>query len=861
MATSPKDRPQPKPRPRVSQPAARRSPHTKARPAEARRPLTAGGTARKASSRTRKPRIWLRVVGLVAAFLLVAAGVAGFVVYNDLMAHLPDPTKPLHGTDLSTQILDRDGKLITTLFAEQNRQYVTLADIPRPLQEAVIATEDQRFYEHPGVDLWGIARALWTDLRAGARVQGGSTITQQYAKQAFVGDETSLRRKLSEALLAYKIEEQYSKDKILEMYLNAIYFGHGSYGVQTAAQNYFGKPVQDLTVAECAMLAGVIKSPARYSPYLDDAAAKERRDTVLAQMRDQGYLDEAAYAAAVATPVKTTGLKHGSAVAPYFVEYLKQELVNEYGEEAVYRGGLTVTTTLDLTMQKAAERAVARNLDRKTDPSAALVAIDPATGEIRAMVGGRDFSKQQYNVAVQGHRQSGSAFKPFVLVAALQDGVSPEATFTAQSGRFAIPGGQTWSVAGESGYRGPTRLRVAMVHSLNPVFAQLILKIGPDRVVRAASEMGITTKITPVPAVALGGMAEGVSPLEMASAYGTLATGGMHADPIGVLKVADKDGKVLFTAQPDPKRVLDPAVAYLATDILKGVITGGTGRAAALGRPAAGKTGTTQGNVDAWFVGYTPDLVASVWVGYPESSKHSMNSVHGIRVTGGTFPARIWAAFMKAALKDTPSTQFKRPSGLSSVRICLASGQKATTLCPKAGTALFLTGSEPGLCTQHKTSIGLVVPKLIGLAKADAFAALDAISLRYTVTEIDVSGVAAGIVSDQTPDPGSKITSTTVVALTVSTGGEGAVRPPTAAFSWTPASPGAGAAVRFDASASSADGSITKWVWEFGDGARDTSSGKIASHTYPTAGSYDAMLWVTDDSGTTVSITKRVTVH
>ena len=803
----------------------------------------------------------LRIVGIVTAFLLVAAAVAGVIVYNDLVANLPDPTKPLKGTDLSTRILDRNGKPITTLFADQNRTYVTLADIPKALQDAVISTEDQRFYEHPGVDLLGIARALWTDVKAGAQVQGGSTITQQYAKQAFVGDQSTLKRKLQEALLAYKIEGQYSKDKILEMYLNAIYFGHGSYGVQTAAQTYFGKPVKDLTVAEAAMIAGVIKSPARYSPYLDPVAAKERRDTVLGQMRDQGYIDAATHDAAVATPIKTTGLKQGSVIAPYFVEYLKTLLVDQYGEDAVYRGGLTVTTTLDLGMQTAAEKAVAKNLDRKTDPSAAVVAIDPATGEIRAMVGGRDFSKLQYNVAVQGHRQSGSSFKPFALVAALQDGVSPEAIFTAQSGKFTIPGGQTWSVAGEPGFKGPTRLRVATVHSLNPVFAQLALKIGADRIVQAATDMGITTKITPVPAVALGGMAEGVTPLEMASAYGTLATNGMHADPIAIMQVTDKDGTVLFTADPKPKRVIDAAIAYLTTDILKGVITGGTGTAAAIGRPAAGKTGTTQRNIDAWFVGYTPDLVASVWVGYAESSSRPMNSVHGIRVTGGSFPARIWAAFMKAALKSTPSSQFKRPSGLVSAKICLASGQRATALCPKTGTALFLAGEEPGLCTLHRTTVGLVVPDLVGLSKAEAFAALDAIALHYTVTESDVSGVGAGIVAAQTPSSGSVITSATVIALTVSTGGAGSGHPPTAAFTWTPATPATGAAVKFDASASTADGSITKWLWEFGDGASDSSSGAVANHTYATAKTYDVVLWVTDHAGTTVSITKQVVVH
>jgi len=802
----------------------------------------------------------LRISLLILAVLLLGIGVTGCAVISDISRNLPDPTKPLKGTDLTTRIVDRNGATITDLFADQNRQLVALADIPTTLREAVISTEDQRYYEHPGVDLLGLARAVVVDIRAGAQVQGGSTITQQYVKQAFVGDQMTLKRKISEALLAYKVEQQYSKDEILAMYLNTIYFGHGSYGIQTAAQTYFGKSVQQLTLPEAAMLAGVIKSPARYSPYLDPAAAKLRRDTVLGQMRDQGYIDPTAYAAAVATPIKTTGLKRASAKAPYFVEYLKDQLVKLYGEDAVYRGGLTVTTTLDLKMQSAAESAVAKSLTKKSDPSAALVAIDPKTGQILAMVGGRDFATQQYNVAVQGHRQSGSSFKPFVLATALAAGVSPEQTFRANSTRLKIPGGQTWGVAGESGYGGMQRLRVATWHSLNPVFAQLVLKVGADAVVNTAHDMGILTKITPVPAVALGGMAEGVTPLEMTSAYATLADGGTHVEPIGILKVTDRDGKVLFTAPaPKGKRALDAAVAYLTTDILKGVIQHGTGTAAAIGRPAAGKTGTTQFNADAWFCGYTPDLAATVWVGYPESQK-PMNSVHGIKVTGGSFPARIWAAFMKSALAGKPATQFKRPSGLVDARICLESGGAATPLCPKTGPAIFLAGHVPGPCTIHTTAIGLKMPNLVGLTKLAALAALDKMALHYSVVDKDVAGIAAGIVAAQDPLSGSTITSVTVVTLTVSTGGGGANRPPTAKFDWAPTKPSVNQSIKFDASGSAdPDGTIVKWVWEFGDGS--SASGKTASHAFSAPNDYNVTLWITDSGGTTVSITKRITVQ
>jgi len=372
--------------------------------------------------------------------------------------------------------------------------------------------------------------------------------------------------------------------------------------------------------------------------------------------------------------------------------------------------------------------------------------------------------------------------------------------------------------------------------------------------------MGVSTKITPVPAVALGGMAEGVTPLEMASAYGTLADGGNHAKPAAILKVVDKDGEVLFTAKTASKRVIDPAVAYLTTDILKGVITSGTGTAAGIGRPAAGKTGTTQEYRDAWFCGYTPDLVASVWVGYAESQRE-MTDVHGIRVTGGSFPARIWSAFMRSAPKATPRTQFKKPRGLTQKKICLDSGAAATSLCPHTGTGLFLSGKVPDACTLHTTAAGLKMPKLVGLQKVDALTKLEKLSLKYSVVEAEAPGVEAGTVIAQTPAAGSKITSATVVTLTVAAGGTSAGHPPTAAFTWTPTSPQSGVNVRFDAGASTDDGSIVKWVWEFGDGAKDAGSGKVTTHKYAAPGDYDVTLWVTDDSGTTVSVTKKITIR
>jgi 1A family penicillin-binding protein len=822
------------------------------------RPAPRGGRPGPGKKRSRWVAV-LRIGLLVFTLLLVAAGITGCVVYNSVADTLPDPTKPLKGIDQTTKVMDRNGVLIADLFAEQNRSNVALKDIPPVVRQAVIATEDERFYQHAGLDFIGMLRALVTDIRAGDTVAGGSTITQQYIKQSILTSERSIKRKVSEAILAYRIEREYSKDQILEMYLNTIYFGHGAYGIQTASKVYFGKDVGALTTPEAAMLAGVIKSPKRYSPYYDMEAAKKRRDTVLSQLENQGYIDEAARSAAAAEAIKTVGLKHGSKVAPYFVEYLKEQLVETYGEAAVYRSGLQVKTTLDLRMQAAAESAVTKALNKPTDPSAALVSLDPKTGQILAMVGGRDFATQQFNVAVQGHRQSGSAFKPFVLVAAFQEGVSPEQTFESGPAKLALPNGQTWSVTGAGGGgKGPMRLRPATAASVNSVFAQLIMQVGAEKVVKTASTMGIETKITPVPAVALGGMREGVTPLEMAAAYGTLANGGTRMKPYAILEVKSASGELLFSGAPVGVKAIDPAIAYLTTDLLKGVITGGTGKKAAIGRPAAGKTGTTQDNSDAWFAGYTPNLVAVVWMGYPEEMK-PMNNVHGIKVTGGTFPAQIWAAFMKTAVSPLPKADFKKPAGLATAQICLETGMLATPYCPKKGSGLFLASVPPLQCTKHALPVTIAIPNVIGMLKQDAIAALEKLLLKYAIQEKEIPGVQPGVVADQDPKAGSQGTTSTVVTLVVSSG-NAADKPPVAVFDYLPKPAAMAAPVKFDASGSTDDGTIVKYVWEFGDGGKDSTSGKIASHKYATAKDYDVTLWITDDAGHTVSITKKVPV-
>lgn len=814
------------------------------------------GGVRKPVSKGR--RIWRRVwrTSLVVILLvMIAAAVAGCIAYDRITEDLPDLSQGAAPLAETSVMYDRNGTVLVELHAEQNRTYLPLASIPLQLRQAVIATEDQNFYEHKGVDPFGIARALWVNITQGKH-HGGSTITQQYVVNTFIEREDSVTRKVKEAILAYQLESQFTKDEILEKYLNTIYYGHGAYGVQAAATTYFGKDAGELTTAECAMIAGVIKSPGTYSPRNDPEAAKNRRDTVLGQMLSLGFIDQAVHDAAVAEAFTLAAPSTEATVAPYFVEWVKQTLIDQFGPDAVYKGGLQIHTTIDPVAQAAAESAITSILDRPDDPSAAIVSLDPRTGEVRALVGGKDFETQQFNVAVQGPRQPGSSFKPFVLVAALEKGISPEQTYESAAGSFAIPGGQTWKVTGSSG-GGPMRLRVATTKSINSVYAQLILAVGADTVAETAKKMGIETPIKAVPAIALG--SQEVTPLEMASAYGTLANAGVHVPAHGISKVVSADGETLFQAQVTGTEAISPAVAYLTTDILKGVITGGTGTAAKIGRPAAGKTGTTQEYRDAWFVGYTPELATAVWMGHVEG-QIEMTNVHGKKVTGGSFPAQIWAAYMKAALADVEASDFVKPRGIGSAAICMETGLAATENCPTTGSALFLSSAMPEPCELHATPAAIDVPNLIGTQKADAVAQLTALGLTATIEEKPITGVPAGMVSDQSPKMGTQVPPGSAIGLVVSSG-EPKAEPPVAGFSYTPEEIVVGIPITFDASDShDPDGSIVKWYWEFGTGADATALGESVTHTFKNAGTFTVTLWVTDDAGLVSSLPLEVEV-
>lgn len=610
---------------------------------------------------SRKPKYFIiaTIIGLV---MLVGAGLGFLTASINTMPGLKNEMLP----PASSQIFDAHGKLISTTRSIENRIPVPIGKIPQNLQHAFIAAEDARFYQHSGIDPRGILRAVWANITNHGVAEGGSTITQQLAKNALLTQEQTLKRKIQEAVLALQIERQYSKSEILELYLNQIYFGQGAYGVQAAAQVYFNKNVEDLNMAECAMLAGIPKSPNYYSPTSNLKAAKERQNTVLDQMVKYEYIDSNTANKARETEIKIVSKKAETheEVAPYFVDYVIQQLIEKYGADAVYKDGLKIYTTLDLDMQKSAEHAMAKLPTYSTDgngikqPQGALVAIEPQTGYIKAMVGGR--GNDQFNRAVLAERQPGSAFKPFVYLAAIESGLTPGTTIEDTAVSYG-----SWSPKDYDGrYHGTVSLRTALEHSLNIPAVKLANQVGVEKPLYYAQQMGITTLVLSGPtndrnlAMAIGGLTRGVKPLELASAYGVLADHGIHTEPIAIVKIVDRNGKIIEENIPKENVVVNEKSAYIVTDMLRGVITRGTGTGANINRPAAGKTGTTDDSKDAWFVGYTPDLVAAVWIGTDNEGNLS-------GMTGGNLPATIWRSFMSDALSSYPVRDFPRPAGIS----------------------------------------------------------------------------------------------------------------------------------------------------------------------------------------------------
>ena len=651
-----------------------------------------------------------RTLKLIAAVMVVtfitpvtAAGVVlAANLFLPLPANLPERTPP--APSQISRIYDLEGNEIGTFKQFETSIPVLKEDIPEVLKQAVIAAEDRRFYSHSGVDIQSTMRALIADLRNRGVAQGGSTITQQLVKNTLTGNERSISRKIREAVLASQLDRQMEKDDILFEYLSVIYLGEGAYGVGAAAETYFHKPVSQITLSEAALLAAVIPAPSRFSPRVDPGAADIRRVSVLDAMLGEGMIDQAqrdeaaaqtVWLAALGPPPGPATLVHPAetqqSTDPYFTDYVGRWLKVHLpgGEDQIFQGGLRIETTLDPDAQAAAHREVAGFLDGTApDLRASLVAVEPPTGYVRAFVSGRDFSVDRVNYALGrvsaggvggggSGRQPGSAFKPFVLAQALASGITPGSVYSGRPHDVseACHSPDTVLDNYEGARYGSLDLRTATWKSVNTVYTRLILDVGVDKTMAMAKNLGLTglrdfDGTIHCASVALG--AESVSPLDMASAYGVFAARGLRAEPTPVLRVTDREGNVIIdNSEPDTTRVIDEAVADNVTGILQGVLTSGTASGRGLDRPAAGKTGTTQNNLDAWFTGYTPTLSTAVWIGYENKTLDTAKELIGIKgvrkVTGGTHPARIWQSFMRRALEDVPVTEFSEPAPIRRV--------------------------------------------------------------------------------------------------------------------------------------------------------------------------------------------------
>lgn len=673
-----------------------------------------------------------------------------------------------------------DGTPITTLHAEEDRVLIPIDRIPDVVQDAVVAIEDKRFWSHRGIDLKALVRAAYVNATEGRILEGGSTITQQYIKNTLVGNDRTLKRKIREARLAWDLEQEFSKGEILGKYLNTIYFGKGAYGIQSAARKYFSKRASELTLTDAALLAGLIAAPERYDPVDVPESAIGRRNLVLARMKELGMIEEPAYVEAVGSPL---GLRLAPEKrryrAAYFVEHVKEQILHDplFGVsdreryDFLFKGGLRIHTTIDLELQQAAEDAVNGVLSQPGDPYGALTAIDPRTGHIVAMVGGRDFFAKakkdpvaQVNLATGDGgtgRQAGSAFKPFALVTALEGGISPQKTYRASSS-ITIPlgYGAPWHVENYEGSGfGDITLEEATIDSVNVVYAQLIMELGPERVADTAFQMGIRSRVRSVPSAVLG--TNEVNTLEMASAFGTLAANGTHAEPVAIERITDATGRLLYEAEPIVEEVVNPGVAWVATQILRKVILYGTGVAANIGRPAAGKTGTAQQWRDAWFAGFIPQLTAAVWVGFPQAQIPMVPPTTRIRVTGGSFPTQIWHAFMAAATRDMPVEEFTKPeSYFVSLAVDVTQGCLANEFTPTSNVSVitFVRGTEPGRCTTVTGTLPAPeagVPSVVGLPVDEAERLVkEAGFVAARQTEFHPE-YPEGTVIGQTPEPGS----------------------------------------------------------------------------------------------------------
>ncbi len=709
-----------------------------------------------------------------------------------IAAKIPELDPNRQHTEANTYVYAADGKTVLAILRGSQARIVVPSDQISPwVKHAIVAVEDKRFYEHHGVDVRGMARAVWADVSNHGEVQGGSTITQQFVKQTYLTSQKTIARKLVEAALAWQLEQHWSKDRILTAYLNTVFFGNHAYGVEQAAKVYFHHRAKTMTPAEAAMLAGIPQDPTLYDPVLHPEATLERRNTVLRDMYAQQYLTLQQYRTALKTPLpnpKKIGLpgSQGQA-APYFANYVTQQLEDRYGFAHTYGGGLKVRTTLNPQLQKMASKAMWSVLPNPDGPSAAMVVMDPRDGEVLAMVGGRNFHKSQFNLATQGDRQPGSSFKPFVLATALKDGIAPSSVFDSKPITIDADG-RLWKVNNFEGeYLGPIDLSKAIAVSDNSVYSQLTALVGPAAVARTAHELGINSKLNGYFSIGLGG--EGTTPLDMARAYSTFANGGMRVD--GSI-FGDEPRAILSVTTVDPNKPTQTTTVYnrpvghaalgspadsanraaIINQMLQGVTQFGTGTAAALpGREVAGKTGTTENYGDAWFVGYTPQLVAAIWVGYPDKLVPMTTDFHGHPVEGGTYPAEIWKAFMSKALPflgddpedfALPSIPYASPETLVNVNNKL---EVDNGNCRSGVQVEVFSGEGPRTTADCKAN-AVDVPDVIGETVGAAKLRLSQQPLKANVVYRPAKpGEKAGVVADELPKNGTLSSWSTVMLI------------------------------------------------------------------------------------------------
>lgn len=624
---------------------------------------------RRARGGSRVVPILLGVAALLLASLLAAVASVAAVARSEIQA-LPricdieqETVQPLGETSYVYAV---DDTFLGAIRSSTYRQVVPIEEISPWLQRAAVAMEDRRFYEHEGIDYQAIARAAWRNLEERRIVEGGSTITQQLVLSLYLSRDTSLERKRIEACLALQLEERWTKDQILQSYLNRVYFGNLAYGAEAAAQTYFSRRASQLGPAQAALLVGLIQRPSLYDPFRNPERATARRNEVLRAMVETGAIPASEYEGLAALPLNLRrGQLFSTQREPYFFEYVRRELVEAYGERSVRQGGLRVYTTVLPRYQQLARQAMLRELGQDGDPASAVVSIDPRNGAIRTMTSVVPGARPDFNLAVQGRRQTGSSFKTVVLAEAIRQGAHPYGTvYVSEPFSHPMPDGQEpWEPKTYDGsYYGPSTLAEATIRSDNVVFAKLTLDVGPENVARMARELGVRTELQAVPSMGLG--ANDLSVIEMASAYATLAADGVYHEPFAIRRVERVSGEVDAErwGPREGRRTIPDAVAYHVTNILEQNVQRGTGTQAQItGRPAAGKTGTTDEYTDAWFVGYVPQLATAVWVGYPNETV-PMTNVRGIRVAGGTFPAAIWGRFMRSATENLPVLEWEEPS-------------------------------------------------------------------------------------------------------------------------------------------------------------------------------------------------------